>query len=391
MGLLAASVAHPQEAGPWSIEPRLGVETDYASNPLLHETDVHAEEHIAATIDLPLRYDTNEWEFLLRPNGRITNSQGYATLASNYEHLDGAAQYNDELNSVALQGEAARDSSLYYIGGLLNRIGVPRDTGTTSADWTHMMTALTKFQLDASWMRVRYDEPAGVNALIDYRYWSAGPTFSVAMSERDTLKLLGSYGSYNSLNGLTESKSENLQLGFVRQLTEIWTLSTGAGYSRSVNSQKIYLFGFYFLGTETSKQTGAVYSASLTRQGEKFSFSGGVSRALQPTGLAYLSTQDGVNVNGTYTHSEHWDFALSAAWLKALNPQVSAGLAQLNSRELTMHYLNTQLVANWHWTPQWIVSMAVTRLTQQYGPPTVSAGSTGVSLSLVRQFLRTQF
>jgi hypothetical protein len=391
MGLLAGSITQAQEAGPWSIQPRLGIETDYSSNPLLHETNVRSEQHIAATVDLPLRYDTNVWEFMLRPNGRITNSPGYESLASNYEHVDASAQYTGELNSVSVLGEAARDSSLYYIGGLVNGIGVPRNTGTGTADWTHAVTALTKFQLDASWTHVTYDESARLSELVDYRYWSAGPTFAVQMSERNTLKLLGTYGSYESLNGLTDSRSENLQLGFVRQLTEIWTLSASAGYSRSVNSEKIYLFGFFYLGTETANQNGTVYSASLTRQGERFNFSGGVTRALQPTGLAYLSTQQGVNVTSSYTHSEYWDFALNAAWLKSLNPQVSAGVAQLNSRDLTLHYLNTQLVANWHWTPQWIVSLGVTRLTEQYGPPTVSAGSTGVSLSLVRQFLRTQF
>ncbi len=371
----------------------MGLESDYASNPSLHESDVHAEEHVAATVDLPLRYDRNAWEFTLRPNARISNSPGYESLASNYEHVDGSAQYTGELNSVAVLGEAARDSSLYYIGGLVNGIGVPRDTETSSADWSHSLTALTKFQLDASWTHVTYDEPAGFSALVDYRYWTAGPTYSVQMSERNTLKLLGSYGYYESLNGLTSSKSENLQLGFVRQLTEIWTLSTSAGYSRSTNSEKIYLFGFFYLGTETANQNGAVYSASLTRQGEKFTFSGGVSRALQPTGFAYLATQEGVTINATYTHSEYWDFAVNGSWLRSLTPQVSAGVAQLNGRELTLHYLNTQLVANYHWTPQWIVSLGVTRLTEQYAyiPPTISAGSTGVSLSLVRQFLRTQF
>jgi hypothetical protein len=213
------------------------------------------------------------------------------------------------------------------------------------------------------------------------------------MSELNTIKLLGTYGSYESLNGATQSTSENAQLGFVRQLTEIWTLSTSAGYSRSANTEKtlVDFFGFIFPVTQKANQEGTVYAATLSRQGERFNFSGGVSRALQPSGFAFLSRQDSYNVSGTYTRSERWDFALSAAWLKAVNPPVNAGEAQLNGPEINNRYLNVHLTANWHWTPEWVASITATRITQQYGPPTVSAGSSGVRLDIVRHFLRTQF
>jgi hypothetical protein len=393
MGALASCVARAGGEGPWSIEPQLGVSADYTSNPLLRQFDVQGEEHVAAIIDAPLRYDTDELEFLLRPNGRITNSQGYSSLASNYAHLDGSGQYTDDRDTASLQGELARDSSLYFLGGLINRIGVPRNTATTSADWTHALTERCQTALDASWQRVRYDEPADFNALVDYRYWSAGPTLSYAMSERNTLKFLGSYGFYESLNGTTQSTSENLQLGFVRQLTEIWTLSTSAGYSRSVNREKLVIdfFGFLFPLTEKANQDGTVYTASLTRQGERFNITGTVGRALQPTGFAFLSRQDSYTVNAGYVRSERWDFGLSAQWLKAVNPQVNAGEAQLNAQEFDNRYLNVHLTANWHWTPQWTASVTATRITEQYSPPAVSAGSNGVRLDLVRHFLRTQF
>jgi hypothetical protein len=394
MGVSAALFARTAGAGPWSIEPRLGVSADYISNPLLRGTNVQAEENVAAIVDLPLRYDTDDMEFLVRPNGRITNAQGYSSLASNYEHLDAAAQITGERGSATLQGEVARDSSLYFVGGLVNKIGVPRDTATTTLDWTHLMTERTQVQLDASWIRVRYVEPAGLNSLVEYRYLSAGPTLSVAISERNTLKLLGNYGLYQSLNGLTESRSGNLQMAFVRQLSEIWTLSTSAGYSRSINSQKVYetfYFGTFYLGETKSNQNGAVYAATLARQGERLNLSVGASRALQPTGFAFLSRQDSFNLNATYIHSERWDFAASAVWLRGLNPQVNAGAA-VNGTETSSRYLNTSLTANWHWIPQWTVSVSVARIAQQYGgPPPISAGSTNFTVNFVRQFLRTQF
>jgi hypothetical protein len=393
MGTLAALASPPAGAGPWSIEPRLGLTADYETNPDLLEIDPKGEEHVAALVDLPLRYDTDELEVMLRPNGRLSNSQGYSSLASNYAHLDTAAQFTAERDSATVQGEVARDSSLYYAGSLVNGIGVRRDSVATSADWTHTLTERSQFQMDASWTRVRYDAPTDFNDVVDYRYWSAGPTWAFSLSERNTLKLLGTYGFYESLSGATQSKSENVQLGFVRQLSEIWTLSTSAGYSRSTNTESSYVdfYGFIFPITEKSNQDGTVYAATLTRQGERFNFSGGVSRALQPTGFAFLSRQDSFNIATTYVRSERWDFGLSAAWLEALSPQVTSGQAELNTREFSDHYLNSQLAANWHWTPQWTISMTFTRVMQRYGPPAVSSASTGISVSFVRRFLRTQF
>jgi hypothetical protein len=385
MSGILAIVSSRVSAEPWSIEPRLGASADYATNPSLRPSNPRSEEHVAALFNLPVRYDADGIELYLSPSGRISNSRGYSSLASNYFHLDANAQFTNDLGSTSVQAELARDSSFYYNGQFANGIGVRRDTALTSVDWSRSLTERSQIQLDGSWTRVSYAQPPNATSLTDYRYLSAGPTFARALSERDTLKVLGSFGRYQSLNGITESKSENLQLGFVRQLNELWSLSTTAGYSRSTNTQKVF-FGPFFLGSVSSNQNGAVYAATLTRQGEQFTLNGGVSRSLQPTGFGYLSRQDSVNLYATYALSERWDFVLGAAWYKARNP-LAIG-AQLLSGTSDVRYANVQLTANWHWTAQWIIGMHATRVTQQYGPPTVSGASSGVSVDIVRQFLR---
>ena len=398
--------------GRWSIEPRLGVVASYISNPQLRVTDAQAEDNVAVTADLPLRYDTDQMDFLLRPNGRRSNRQGYSSLASNYEHLDATAQFNSELDAATLLGAVARDSSLYYVGGLVHGIGVPRDSVNGSANWTHSVTERQQVLLDASWTRVRYVEPSSFNAQVNYRYLSAGPTFSAAVSERNTLKLLGTYGLYQSLNGLTESRSENLQMAFVRRLTEIWTLSASAGYSRSIDSQKLYqqipygpfILGTVLVGVAKSNQNGAVYAANFTRQGERFNLSIAASRALQPTGFAFLSRQDSLTLSASYILTERWDFSAAAQWVRAANPIENTSGAALSGTESRTSYRNIQLAANWHLTPQWMISFSAARIMQQYDGYTVpipsapalyipssNAGSTNISLTFTRQFWRTQF
>jgi hypothetical protein len=386
----AALFARTAGAGPWSIEPRLGVSADFSTNPVLSEFSPKAEEHVAGLMDLPLRYDADNLNVLFRPSARISNSRGYSSLASDYEHLDADAQINNELGSTTVQAGLARDSSLYYAGSFVNGIGVRRDSASSGVSWSRYVTERAQAQLDASWTRVRYDEPARLNFLVNYHYLSAGPSFAYAANERNTIKVLGNIGIYQSLDGITESKSANLQLGFSRQLSEVWTLAASSGYSRSKNIEKIY-FGPFLLETLTSDQHGAVYSATITRQGERFSLIGGVSRTLQPTGFAYLSSADSINLNATYTHSERWDFALVGAWTKAVNPVVGGTGAVLSGRESRVRFVNAQLSANWHWTPQWIVSFHATRITDKYGPPAASGASTGFSMELSRQFLRTEF
>ncbi len=378
-----AGLADRAWAGPWSIEPRVGVSTDYSTNPELRAVDPVSEEHVAALFNLPLRYDADGEEFSLAPSGRLSNSKGYSSLASNSVRVDSAAQFVSELGSWSLQGAVSRDSTLYSSGLVAYGygVGVRRDMATAAADWTRSLTERFQAQLDASWSHVNYDQPKYSTSLVDYRFLSAGPTLAYAATERDTLKLLGSAGLYQSLDGITQSKSDNIQLGYVRQLSEVLSLSASAGYSQSKNSAKFY-FGPFYLGTVNANQDGTVYSVNLTRQGERFNFNGGISRALQPTGFAYLSSQDSVTANASYAYSERWNFSVNGAWQKESDP-IRTG------ETIHLRYLNMQMTAAWNLTPQWVLSLHASRNSREYGPPRVSANSTGVSLDVVRQFLRT--
>jgi hypothetical protein len=383
-GLLAI-LSKPASADPWSVTPRLGISADYETNPGLHTIDVRAEEHVAALFNVPLTYDSDGIECAVTPSGRVSNASGYSSLASNYFHLDAISQFASNRSSATLQGQLARDSSLYFIGGLVNGVGVRRDTEAATGDYTYFMSARSQLQLDASWSEVRFDQPANETILVDYRYFNAGPTFAYQLSERNTLKLIGSYGHYESLNGLSHSNSENVQLAFVRQLTELWTLSASGGYSRAANSQTAEVFvPPFFLVPETikSNQNGTVYAASLTRQGERFNLSAGITRALQPTGFAYLLRQDSYTVTTTFVQSVRWDYQLNAALQKQQLPQFGEAVG-------SQRYTYAQWTANWHWTPQWTLSLHAMRLSNRYGSPAVSPSSTGVSVDITRQFLRT--
>jgi hypothetical protein len=391
VGTLIALVSRSAGAGPWNIEPSIGVSSEYSTNPLLRASDATAETHVAGLVDFPLRYDGDADEFTLHPYGRISNSQGYDSLASNYVHLDSAAQFNDELGTTTVTASLARDSSLRYLGPLVNGAGVRRDTESAGADWTHAITERAQIDLNASWSDVKFAQPEIFDDIqVDYRYISAGPTLSYSWDERDVIKLVANAGLYQSLNGLTESKSQNFQPGLVRQLNGSWSLSVSAGYSKSANYNKEY-FGPFYLGTMSRDQSGSVFSATLARVGEQVNLSASISRALQPTGFAFLSRQDSANFHVAYVRSERWDYAIDGGWQRAVNPAINGiGVAVL-SGAVTAAYVSGQVAANWHWTPQWIVSMRANRVIDRYSVTnSVTAASTALTLSITRQFLQTE-
>ena len=93
------------------------------------------------------------------------------------------------------------------------------------------------------------------------------------------------------------------------------------------------------------------------------------------------------SATATYLRSERWDFSLSTVWNQAHNPvPIAQGASGTANTEI--RYFYAQLTADWHWTEQWVISMHATRVSEQSHPPPFSAASSGVSIDIVRHFLR---
>jgi hypothetical protein len=363
-------------ASPLSTQPVIGVAAEYASNPELFATNTRSETHAALLADMPVNYDVDALHLSLIPRVRYGGATGYSAVTSNYYHLDAGAQVANELGSLSFTGALYRDSSLLYAGELANGIGVRRDTSSEDVNWQRSLTERAQIQLDVSTARTLYAQNAGSTNLVDYRYSSVSPSFAYSVSERDTLRVLGGASRYNSLNHLTSSDSVNLQLGFDRRLSELWTLASAAGYSKSTDHYR------YFLGNIDSTQKGALYSVSLTRQAEVLGVTATASRALTPTGFAFLSRQDNVKALVNYNSSERWAFSAGLTWANISDPLITGGSIQ-------RRFYSGDLSAVWHWTEQWLLTLRVTKIGQKIQQPSISATSNGVSLEISRQFYRT--
>lgn len=380
-------------ADPWSTQPLIGIIGQYASNPALLPQSASnpaglapakSETNGAFVLNLPVNYDLDSFHFSATPNVRYGNASGYSSITSNYFRLDTSAQFVYDLGSTTLSAARYRDSSLFYTGGGINNgVGVRRDTTLADVIWQRALTERTQLQLDVNTVKTTYAQSnaqASENNLIDYRYTAVSPALTYALSERNTFRFIPSVSRYSAIDGITESNSTSFQLGFDRQLNELWTLKTTAGYSKVTDRQKFYFSGFY-LGTIDSTQKSTVYSANLVRQTEALTLNFGASQGLVPTGFSYLSRQQSANFQANYTYSERWSFTANLSRQHNSNPAANGGSNQYN-------YNYATISANWHWTEQWVLTLQATRIDERYDVPAVTGTSSGVSLQISRQFLR---
>ncbi len=376
------------------MDPVLGVIGDYSTNPALLETGRTAEANGAVLLDAPTAYNGNGFEFFVLPSFRLSNSEGYSSMASDYEHLNLKGEFDTERSTWTMAAGANRDSSLYADYLANSSVGVRRDSLTADLNWDRHLTERLELDTDVTTMQMRFVQAAGISNLTDYKDTNISPTLSWISGERGKFTLSASVGRYDALDVSSESRSANLQVGFVHKLSESWSLTANAGYSRALNRLS-FAEEFYVLTpeglaiqsipiNEESAQNGTVYSVDLGRKGERLSFDAIASRTLAPTGYAFLSRQNLVQLTATYTYSERWSYTASAYYAQAQDPQLQGGIINQAAK-------NISLGANWRWTEFWTVTLSALRVEDRFQPPGNDLGSSEVSIKISRQFNHIKF
>jgi hypothetical protein len=377
-------------AGVWVTEPVIGVAAEYSTNPALLYVPHSSETDGAILIDAPTTYHADNESLSIQPSFRFANRSGYSSLTSDYEHLTAVGELDTERGNLIATGELARDSSLYYTYSFNGSAGVRRDTTSADLAWTHAFSERLSFNGDINSSRVVYGQSSTLTTLADYHYSSADPTLSWAADERTSVKLLAGVGLYDSTNLQTKSVNSNAQLGVVRQITELWSLSVAGGYSRETNSVSTYEYvpvyiGPFLAGFEKefvhvkSTENGTVFNASLTRKGELLSVTALASRSVVPTGFAFLATQTNYAISVDYPRTERWTFDGSVQRNISKEPQAFGPVSNDS-------FISFNLSAAWLITERWTLKLQASKVTARYSPPSVDVASTGVSLQLSRHF-----
>ena len=389
--LFGAGVLHcyMARAGVWGTDPVLGAMTDYATNPLLLPVSNAAETNVALLIDAPTTYVADNLKFYVMPSFRVGDTSGYSSVTSDYEHLNLKGEFDTERSVFTAAVGAAQDSSLYQDYLLNGATGVRRDTVTADLNWDRNFTERLDVDTDVDSMRIRYGPAVGVGTLIDYDYTSISPTLSWQSSERGKLTLAASVGRYNTLDGSTESRNGNLQVGYVGQISELWSLSATGGYSRALNRISVdeeFLIVTPFGPvleivpvTAESSQNGAIYSVKLTRQGTLLTVNASASRLVTPTGFAFLARQNVVDLGATYNMTARWSLGADARYVKSQNPQVQGEFFAQTVRSYSLN-------ATWQWTETCTLTLAASRVAEQVPTYHFDGASNEATVTVSRKF-----
>src|SRR5271155_5412391 len=87
LAAVSMCMASSARAGVWGADPVVGIIGDYATNPALLEISHTADTNGALLLDAPTAYNGDGVEFFAIPSFRLSNGEGYASTASDYEHL----------------------------------------------------------------------------------------------------------------------------------------------------------------------------------------------------------------------------------------------------------------------------------------------------------------
>jgi hypothetical protein len=383
--------------GVWGMDPIIGVVGNYSSNPeLAHLPDTGVTSG-AFTLDAPSTYTDGRFKLSADPSVRVGDSNGYSTLTSDYYHINAKGEFDTERSTLSASAGFARDSSLTFNYATNGSGGVRRDSTVADVNWDVRPTERTDFDLDGSAQRVLFGEPVNISGFQDYEYNSASPTLGWIADERTRLTLIGGVSRYDSL-GLhnmfdgpysTESRSETVQIGFVRQLDELWTLTALGGFTRAFDRNygtqyelaafQGFLFYVPISVDERSSQSASVYSANLVHKGSQLFLNATASRSLAPTGLAYLNRTDVYDLQATYNLNERWALNGDVKSVEYQYPPANGSQSVVNLRYFS-------LGVTWHWTEQWLVTLTADRHTQTESYNTFKLASNDVMLSLSRQF-----
>jgi hypothetical protein len=388
-------MTNPCRAGVWDVTPLTGLVTDWSNNPALLYVEHEAQARAAAVFEAPTTYTGDALDLTLAPRVRLSDGGGYSSVISNYQRFDAKGDFYADRDVLTASANYSRDSSLYYDYTLNGSAGVERNSIKGDLTWTRHLTERCDFDIDVDSSKVRYGRPdQGSATLTDYSYSVLSSDVTWLESERNKFTFSPSASLYKSLNGQTKSTEGSLQLGFTRQLTELWTFNALMGYSRSYNRLDIEE-SFLVLTSQgpvietipfdlKSTQNGTVFSAILSRNAPTWRFTALASRQLVPSGFAFLSHQDAYEADLIYPRNERLTFNAQARYVRSQDPSFQG---QYTSRIVRFITAGT----TWRWTENWSISLNAVRAAEDISSIHVSPATTEVSLQLARQFNPIRF
>jgi hypothetical protein len=376
-----------------SSESSVGLSSGYNSNPFLEPSGAKAAESLAVLANLPATYTSNTQSLDLIPRLRFAETHGDEALLSNYQYLDGVWRVNGPLNTLTVTADWHHDSTFYAPfenAAVLGR-DLRRQEETANLDWRRDLTERNDLHLSASWDKVNYSQSVATGVQ-NYSYGQVLVQFDRALNERWLWTSSVGVGRYELIGQSYRSDDRFAQTALKRALSERWSLTAQVGYAYLSSRAQGYICcqillgpnGYYLQATPVSQSQsrGAPnFTLAIERKTERLVLDLAVSRAIQPSGLGGLLTQDDVSLKASIPWTERLTLGATLHGARITDPLQQLALGD-------RRYADFDLNATWLWTEHWTLQLQGAYFVQRLISAGPSASSTSVYLNLLRQFGR---
>jgi hypothetical protein len=376
-----------------SSESSVGLSSEYSSNPFLVSSGARAAESIALLANLPATYTSDTQTFDFVPRLRFAETHGDVALLSDYQYLDATWRVNSERNTFTANADWHHDSTLYNVFENAELFGrsLHRQEEIGNLNWKRDLSERSDLQLRGSWDQVAFSQSANTG-LANFHYGQGLVQYDRALNERWQWTSAIGFGRFELLNHSYRSDNRFIQTALNRALSERWSVMAQVGYSLlSAHQQGLICCQFVAepnglplqsipFSQTTSHGTGS-YALTFERKSERLVIDLAASRAIQPSGLGALVTQDDESLKASIPWTERWTLA---AMLHAA--QLTDSLHTLNLAD--RRYGDFDLSSNWLWTEHWTLQLQAAYILQRRASGVPTSSGVTVYLNLLRQFGR---
>ena len=384
---LAVGSSHAAE---WSVEPSVGLRTEYNDNINLSPAPHPSVWGIILSPDVKFSGETEALKVTGGLNVRVNRYFGEDGLDGVDHTLSVRSDYKAERDLLGLNIESISDSTLLSelatTGAVLARS--QRHLLTANPSWTRALTEATSFKASYSYTSVRYDDTAGTG-LIDYGDQLASIAMQSRLDERTVVSVAAYYDRYETKPPDFRATTYGVQGGYDYDFSETLRGSLNVGLRKTqsiIGSQALVCDGPIIQGlcfgtvtevTSVQKETSTGYTlnALLTKRWRTDTVSGQLSREINPSGAGSLIQTDRVQV----------------IWTKELSPTLSANVAAAayQSRYIggividsNSRYYRVEPRLIWRLAEGWVLDAGYSYARQKYDTAPVGANANVIYVNL---------
>ena len=374
---LALAIVLPCQAAQWSVEPKVSIRSGYNDNIRLTTRDHDSVWETAVTPSIKFggaeenrglfgNADVSVRRFF-GGNGRESSD----ILDREDAHFNINAYNRTQRNEFTGFFDFTRDSTLdseFDETGNVIDDRATRIRKTIGPGWSYSLTEVMQLNANYAFTKVDFSDDPGIDNNIDYDYH----VFSGSLTRQFTPKVQGTLtSSYNMYQPRAnqeidtpsgtlsvpdlDSDTLSVQVGIKRVFTETLTTDWLAGMRRTKSDTSELVFtgsGFRF-DKDDSNDTGAVFSASITKLLESGKLSFTASRVSTPASDGDLLDTTRFIFNGEHRFTEALKTSLRAEY--STIETIASATAGLNDRDDRTLYRIVPRVS-WRWQREWEIA-----------------------------------